>query len=46
MVRGVTFDRYFVKPVSVDRLTSELARDLRQRRPRQATPSELDAEDV
>jgi signal transduction histidine kinase/ActR/RegA family two-component response regulator len=46
-MRGARFDRYFVKPVSLDRLTSELARDLLQRRPPQEVkPSELDAEDA
>lgn len=39
---GAKFDRYFVKPVSVDTLAAELGRDLLQRAPRSAMAGELD----
>jgi len=39
-MRGARFDRYFVKPVSIDTLAAELARDLLQRSPSAAMPRE------
>lgn len=44
--RGARFDAYFVKPVSVDTLTSEMARDLLQRPSNGARSCEVDAEDA
>ena len=42
LMHAARFDRYFVKPVSIDSLAAELARDLLQRGPRTARVREFD----
>ena len=44
--RGARFDRYFVKPVDIDAMISELVRDLRERASRSTPPRRLDREDA